>query len=257
METAKLFLNGRSQAVRLPKAFRFEGLTEVYIRREGERIILSPTRKPPMATPDRGAARVRGLPRQRQQPRGSGAAREPVAQQDAGRRPCATCSTPTSASTSSSGEPGGSAAVTAALLQPRTGRGRRRLHRHRVRAGLRRGQEQRRPATTARIASSSWSRWKWPTSTAPPPRPTPIVRAATRGRRQRPSARWIRRSPPTPCRWASPWSATTRANSNVCPGSSWRIGRTKAHPMTASADRWHPVANPLPRQCLPEQLIMG
>ena len=48
METAKLFLNGRSQAVRLPKAYRFDGLTEVYIQREGDRIILSPTCKPPM-----------------------------------------------------------------------------------------------------------------------------------------------------------------------------------------------------------------
>ncbi|MGC8491175.1 MAG: antitoxin [Syntrophobacteraceae bacterium] len=33
--TAKLFLNGRSQAVRLPVDFRFEG-TEVYIRRDPE-----------------------------------------------------------------------------------------------------------------------------------------------------------------------------------------------------------------------------
>ncbi|HRH89134.1 MAG TPA: type II toxin-antitoxin system VapB family antitoxin [Rubrivivax sp.] len=48
METAKLFLNGRSQAVRLPKAFRFEGQSEVYIERDGDRIILSPTRRPPM-----------------------------------------------------------------------------------------------------------------------------------------------------------------------------------------------------------------
>ncbi len=32
MKTAKLFRNGRSQAVRLPKEFRFEG-TEVTIRR--------------------------------------------------------------------------------------------------------------------------------------------------------------------------------------------------------------------------------
>lgn len=31
--TAKLFTNGRSQAVRLPMAFRFEG-SEVYIRRD-------------------------------------------------------------------------------------------------------------------------------------------------------------------------------------------------------------------------------
>lgn len=33
MQTAKLFNNGRSQAVRLPSAFRFEG-NEVYIRRD-------------------------------------------------------------------------------------------------------------------------------------------------------------------------------------------------------------------------------
>ena len=40
METAKIFQNGRSQAVRLPKEFRFEG-TEVYIRKEGSNVILS------------------------------------------------------------------------------------------------------------------------------------------------------------------------------------------------------------------------
>lgn len=34
-QTAKLFTNGRSQAVRLPKAFRFEG-SEVHIRRDPE-----------------------------------------------------------------------------------------------------------------------------------------------------------------------------------------------------------------------------
>lgn len=39
MMTAKLFTNGRSQAVRLPKQFRFEG-TEVLIHKEGERVIL-------------------------------------------------------------------------------------------------------------------------------------------------------------------------------------------------------------------------
>ena len=41
---AKLFTNGGSQAVRLPADFRFEGLSEVYIRRDsitGE-VILSP-----------------------------------------------------------------------------------------------------------------------------------------------------------------------------------------------------------------------
>jgi antitoxin VapB len=45
-QTAKLFQNGRSQAVRLPKVFRFEGATEVYIERDGDRVILSPTRRP-------------------------------------------------------------------------------------------------------------------------------------------------------------------------------------------------------------------
>ncbi len=40
METAKIFKNGRSQAVRLPKEFRFKG-KEVFIRKEGANIILS------------------------------------------------------------------------------------------------------------------------------------------------------------------------------------------------------------------------
>ena len=39
METAKLFANGRSQAVRLPKAFRFEG-NEVYIKKVPEGVLL-------------------------------------------------------------------------------------------------------------------------------------------------------------------------------------------------------------------------
>jgi antitoxin VapB len=41
MSTAKLFWTGRSQAVRLPKEFRFEG-NEVRIRRQGESVILEP-----------------------------------------------------------------------------------------------------------------------------------------------------------------------------------------------------------------------
>ena len=40
-KTAKLFMNGRSQAVRLPKEFRFEG-TEVRIRRSGGGVLLEP-----------------------------------------------------------------------------------------------------------------------------------------------------------------------------------------------------------------------
>jgi hypothetical protein len=39
-----VFKNGRSQAVRLPKAFRFEG-SEVTVRREGEAVILEPVKK--------------------------------------------------------------------------------------------------------------------------------------------------------------------------------------------------------------------
>jgi len=38
---AKLFTNGRSQAVYLPKEFRFRG-DEVSIRKEGDRVILEP-----------------------------------------------------------------------------------------------------------------------------------------------------------------------------------------------------------------------
>lgn len=41
MQTAKIFQNGRSQAVRLPKAYRLSG-TAVKISREGSRIILEP-----------------------------------------------------------------------------------------------------------------------------------------------------------------------------------------------------------------------
>lgn len=43
MAHAKVFKNGNSQAVRLPKEFRFPADTEeVKIHREGERIILEP-----------------------------------------------------------------------------------------------------------------------------------------------------------------------------------------------------------------------
>lgn len=38
---AKVFWTGRSQAVRLPKEFRFEGET-VLVRREGKAVILEP-----------------------------------------------------------------------------------------------------------------------------------------------------------------------------------------------------------------------
>jgi antitoxin VapB len=38
---AKLFMNGRSQAVRLPKEFQFSG-KEVNISRDGDKVILEP-----------------------------------------------------------------------------------------------------------------------------------------------------------------------------------------------------------------------
>jgi antitoxin VapB len=41
MERAKIFWSGRSQAVRLPKDFRFQG-DEVHIRRHGSAVILEP-----------------------------------------------------------------------------------------------------------------------------------------------------------------------------------------------------------------------
>lgn len=45
MQTAKLFQNGRSQAVRLPKAFRFEGVSEVVIEKDGDKVILTPGKR--------------------------------------------------------------------------------------------------------------------------------------------------------------------------------------------------------------------
>ncbi|HYH45289.1 MAG TPA: AbrB/MazE/SpoVT family DNA-binding domain-containing protein [Thermoanaerobaculia bacterium] len=43
MPTAKIFWSGNSQAVRLPKEYRFTaGTEEVSIRREGEGIVLEP-----------------------------------------------------------------------------------------------------------------------------------------------------------------------------------------------------------------------
>jgi antitoxin VapB len=44
MKTAKLFKNGESQAVRLPKEFRFQG-EEVFIKRAGSAVVLFPKAK--------------------------------------------------------------------------------------------------------------------------------------------------------------------------------------------------------------------
>ena len=44
MPTAKIFKHGGSQAVRLPKEFRFE-VDEVEVRKEGDAVILEPVRR--------------------------------------------------------------------------------------------------------------------------------------------------------------------------------------------------------------------
>lgn len=44
MQTAKVFTSGRSQAIRIPKEFRFDG-EEVFINRVGDAIILTPIGK--------------------------------------------------------------------------------------------------------------------------------------------------------------------------------------------------------------------
>ena len=45
MKKAKIFQNGQSQAVRLPKEFRFSG-KEVLVQKFGNGILLLPTNKP-------------------------------------------------------------------------------------------------------------------------------------------------------------------------------------------------------------------
>lgn len=44
MKTAKIFQNGRSQAVRLPKEFQFKD-DEVFIQKHGDAVILIPQQK--------------------------------------------------------------------------------------------------------------------------------------------------------------------------------------------------------------------
>lgn len=72
METARLFWTGRSQAVRLPKEFRFEG-DEVRIRRVGDAVILEPVASD-WAWLDRVAGRL--------DEDAAAASREPVAPQE-------------------------------------------------------------------------------------------------------------------------------------------------------------------------------
>lgn len=52
--TAKLFTNGRSQAVRIPKDLAFEGIDEVSVRKVGDKLILEPIRKSWTSFADKG-----------------------------------------------------------------------------------------------------------------------------------------------------------------------------------------------------------
>jgi antitoxin VapB len=54
--TTKLFKNGQSQAVRIPKPFQFIGIDEVTIRRQGNSVIITPKRKSWVSFADIGAA---------------------------------------------------------------------------------------------------------------------------------------------------------------------------------------------------------
>ncbi|WP_275272376.1 type II toxin-antitoxin system VapB family antitoxin [Limnobacter sp. P1] len=45
MRTVSLFRNGKNQAVRLPKEFEFEGVSELEITKEGDAVVLRPARK--------------------------------------------------------------------------------------------------------------------------------------------------------------------------------------------------------------------
>lgn len=73
MTEARLFKAGGSQAVRLPKEFRFEG-DRVHIRREGSRVILEPHEPGRPRTPEEVEAWLKSIqipdfmPEGRQQP---------------------------------------------------------------------------------------------------------------------------------------------------------------------------------------------
>jgi antitoxin VapB len=60
--TARLFTNGRSQAVRLPKGFRFEGVREVSLEREGEAIILRPVPRRSIETLIQSLSKFENMP---------------------------------------------------------------------------------------------------------------------------------------------------------------------------------------------------
>lgn len=65
--TARLFTNGRSQAVRLPKGFRFEGVREVSLERDGDAIILRPLARRSIETLIESLSKFENMP-EREQP---------------------------------------------------------------------------------------------------------------------------------------------------------------------------------------------
>ena len=67
MDTARLFQSGRSQAVRLPKEFRFVG-TEVAVRHFGNGVLLLPLDDPWQTLEEGLAAFEPGFTLQREQP---------------------------------------------------------------------------------------------------------------------------------------------------------------------------------------------
>jgi len=89
MQTARLFQNGRGQAVRLPKEFRFDG-DRVLIKRVGNSVVLIPYQEPWQSLFESLEQFSDDLKEDREQP----------PQQDREHLlECSTCSTPTSAST--------------------------------------------------------------------------------------------------------------------------------------------------------------
>lgn len=67
MDTARLFQSGRSQAVRLPKEYRFVG-TEVVVKHFGNGVLLLPLDDPWQTLADGLAAFEPGFELSRQQP---------------------------------------------------------------------------------------------------------------------------------------------------------------------------------------------
>ena len=72
-KVAKLFRNGRSQAVRLPKEFRFEG-DRVRVRKVPEGVLLEPM-KP---TPEEWLARIRSFDADDLFPKGRKQSKPPI-----------------------------------------------------------------------------------------------------------------------------------------------------------------------------------